>query len=58
MNDQLKADVLAAQQALNDAIAQARAAGITVNLWIEGTGPTATGPSKVGLDFGGTNGTH
>jgi len=45
--------VLAAQQALANAIAAARAEGVTVNLWVDGAGPTKTGPSQVGLDFGG-----
>lgn len=49
---QLKDAVLAAQQALIDAVAAARAGGVTVNLWVDGTGPTKVGPSEVGLDFG------
>ena len=50
--DELKAAVEQAKQQLNDAITQARAGGVTVNLWIYSNGPTGTGPSHVGLDFG------
>jgi hypothetical protein len=49
---ELKDAVTAAQQALADAIAAARQAGTIVNLWVYGTGPTQTGPSQVGLNFG------
>ncbi len=53
MTEQERKDaVLAAQQALVDAIAAARANGIVVNLWVSGVGPTNTGPSEIGLDFG------
>jgi hypothetical protein len=53
MTEQERKDaVIAAQQALADAIATARDNGIVVNLWVSGTGPTNTGPSEVGLDFG------
>lgn len=52
MQDELKAAVLDAKQALNDAVAAARAAGVTVNLWVSGSGPAAIEPSKVDLDFG------
>jgi hypothetical protein len=55
MQEQQKAAVLQAQQALNDAISVARAAGVTVNLWIVGQGPAgAVVPSTVALDFGNT----
>lgn len=55
MQEQQKAAVLQAQQALNDAIDAARAAGVTVNLWIVGQGPAgAVVPSTVALDFGNT----
>lgn len=53
-DQQLKDNVLAAQQQLTDAIAAARQEGIVVNLWIYGSGSTGTGPSEVGLDFGPT----
>jgi hypothetical protein len=53
-DQQLKDNVLAAQQALTDAIAAARQASIIVNLWVYGTGPTQTGSSQVGLEFGDT----
>ena len=49
---ELKDAVTAAQQAFAAAVAAARAGGVTVNLWVDGTGPTNTGPSQVGLDFG------
>ena len=49
---ELKDAVTAAQQALADAIAAAREGGVTVNLWVTGSGPTGTGLSQVGLDFG------
>jgi hypothetical protein len=49
---ELKDAVSAATQALNDAIAAARAGSVVVNLWVTGAGPTNTGPSEVGLDFG------
>lgn len=52
MSEQLKTDVQTAKDALNAAIAAARAAGVTVNLWIVGSGPAAIEPSRVGLDFG------
>lgn len=52
MQDELKAAVLEAKQAFNDAVAAARAAGVTVNLWISGSGPAAIEPSKLDLDFG------
>lgn len=55
-DQQLKEAVLTAHANLTEAISQARAAGITVNLWINGTGPTKTGPSQVGLDFGPNQG--
>lgn len=56
MQEQQKAAVLQAQQALNDAIDAARAAGVTVNLWIVGQGPTgAMMPSTVALDFGSSS---
>jgi hypothetical protein len=48
----LKDQVLAKQAEFNQAIAAARDAGVAVNLWIQGTGPTHTGPSTVALDFG------
>ena len=49
---QLKDAVLAAQQSFNDAVADARQANVTVNLWISGQGPAALEPSKLELDFG------
>lgn len=49
---ELKDAVTTAQQALADAIAAARAGGVVVHLWVNGTGPTNTGPSEIGLDFG------
>jgi len=48
---ELKDAVVEANEALALAIAAARDAGIIVNLWVAGTGPTSTGPSEVGLDF-------
>lgn len=51
-NEELKNQVTAALEALTEAIAAARAAGVQVNLWVNGTGPTSTGPSEIGLDFG------
>lgn len=53
-DQQLKDAVLQAQQDFNDKVAAARAGGVTVNLWIVGTGPTQTGPSQLALDFGPT----
>jgi hypothetical protein len=52
MNEQLKTQVLEAKEAFNQAVAAARAAGVAVNLWVTGTGPTAIEPSQVDLDFG------
>jgi hypothetical protein len=49
---ELKDAVTAAQQALAEAIAAARAGNVVVNLWVTGTGPTNIGPSEVGLEFG------
>lgn len=49
---QLKDAVLQAQQDFNTKVAQARAGGVSVNLWIVGTSPTHTGPSQLDLDFG------
>lgn len=53
-NEELKQAVLQANEQLKAAIAAAREAGITVNLWVAGTGPTGTGKSAVNLDFGNT----
>lgn len=50
-NTELKEAVIQANEALKAAIEAARAAGITVNLWINGTGPTGIGKSHVGLEF-------
>lgn len=50
--DQLKTAVLQAQAALNEKIAEARSGGVTVNLWIAGSGPEIPSPSQVQLDFG------
>jgi hypothetical protein len=52
MNEQLKTQVLEAKDALNLAITEARDAGLTVNLWIVGTGAAVIEPSRVDLDFG------
>jgi hypothetical protein len=49
---QLKDAVTVAQQAFAAAVAAARAEGVTVNMWVTGTGPTNTGPSELSLDFG------
>ena len=49
--DQLKAAVEEEQLAFNERVAEARAGGVTVNLWIRGTGPTGTGDSVLDLDF-------
>jgi hypothetical protein len=49
---ELKDAVTAAQQAFAAAVAAARAEGITINLWVTGTGPENTGPSELGVDFG------
>jgi hypothetical protein len=49
--EELKEAVLLAKENLSTAIEEARANGITVNLWIKGTGQTYTGPSIVDLDF-------
>lgn len=49
--DELKAEVEAAKSAFNDRVADARAGGVTVNLWVRGTGPSKTGDSVLDLDF-------
>jgi hypothetical protein len=49
--DELKAEVEAAKAAFNDRVADARAGGVTVNLWVRGTGPSKTGDSVLDLDF-------
>jgi hypothetical protein len=53
-NEELKEAVVQASEALKVAIANARAQGITVNLWVAGSGPTGTGKSQVNFDFGNT----
>jgi len=52
MNDELKDAVRQSHEQLEAAITAAREGGIVVNLWIYGSGPTNTGPSRVGLEFG------
>lgn len=49
---ELQEAVLKAKDAFNSAVATAREGGVTVNLWVVGTGPTNTGPSEVEVDFG------
>lgn len=49
---QLKDAVLQAQQNFNQKIYDARTGGVTVNLWVAGTGPEIPSPSEVQLDFG------
>jgi hypothetical protein len=49
---ELQEAVLEAKEAFSSAVATARDGGVTVNLWVVGTGPTNTGPSEVGVDFG------
>jgi hypothetical protein len=52
MHDELKDAVRQAHEQFEAAITAAREGGIVVNLWIYGSGPTGTGPSHVGFDFG------
>lgn len=49
--DELKLAVEEAKAAFNERVAEARAGGVTVNLWVRGTGPTGTGDSVLDLDF-------
>lgn len=49
--EQLKAAVEEAREAFNQRVSEARAGGVTVNLWIRGTGPSGTGSSVLDLDF-------
>jgi hypothetical protein len=49
--EQLKAAVEEAREAFNQRVSEARAGGVTVNLWIRGTGPSGTGNSVLDLDF-------
>ena len=51
-DQQLKEAVLQAQQEFNAKVADARAGGVVVNLWITGFSPTYTGPSLLNLNFG------
>jgi len=51
---ELKDAVRQTHEAFEAAINAARDGGIVVNLWVYGTGPTKTGPSHVGFDFGDT----
>jgi len=48
---ELKDAVLKANLELSTTIAAARAAGITVNLWVKGTGPTSIGLSEIDVGF-------
>ncbi len=45
--EELIAAVEAAELAFNNAVADARAAGLVIDLFVASTGPAATGPSLV-----------
>lgn len=50
-DQQLKEAVLQAQQEFNAKVLDARNGGVTVNLWIDGSGPEIPSPSELKLDF-------